>query len=39
MLQYNMSNGRYEEHTPPPEQALSGLSKLRGRDWEEFNDF
>ena len=39
MLQYNMSNGRYEEHTPPPEQASSGLSKLRGRDWEEFNDF
>jgi len=39
MLQYNMSNGRYEEHTPPPEQTSSGLSKLRGRDWEGFDEF
>jgi hypothetical protein len=38
-LNYNMSNGTYTEHVAAPEPSPKALSKLRGREWDDFDEF
>jgi twinkle protein len=38
-LNYNMSNGTYTEHVATPEPSPKALSKLRGREWDDFDEF
>tara|TARA_B100000927_G_scaffold114506_4_gene92658 strand:- start:1467 stop:3215 length:1749 start_codon:yes stop_codon:yes gene_type:complete len=38
-LSYNMFNGTYTERTPDPDPPTTSLSKLRGRAWDDFDEF